>query len=361
MIIFVCRRSLYPILGGSSMRFFIFFLLVFFPLNGFSYSTGPEQAMQEEWLIHTQKWKDYIEGLEINIPGNVVKEFASVIKDKPMPDAKKLRFGMFLQTPNGKRVKVGFKKNGEITFNGKPWRFKPLATIDSEVKRLADHITGADQRALLEYLLPKAHASEEISEDVYGLAAAAFAAGYSWRAHACMAERLDGELLEDCIMMGAPIRSITDFTKLSWGGRRNIVRASLSTSDWESGKAFVATSLSCPEKLPGTIEWVITNKYGDSEKSSGNFKTIKDDSNPVHVYFSKRQEKYKEVTLSSDAKTVARFRMAAILETVCLAKTVEKEKFMAIIRENKSKQRGNETPDKDEFFTPTSKGLKDAA
>ncbi|MCO5142584.1 MAG: hypothetical protein M9962_05800 [Oligoflexia bacterium] len=343
---------------------YLLLLLVIFPVHGFSYTTGSNQETQEDWLVHTKKWNDYVEGLKVNIPGNIVKEFEATVKDKPFPLARKLRFGIFIETTNGRRVKVALKKNGEITFNGKSWRFKPLATIDSEVKRLAAHITGADKQAAFDWIIPSAVASKDFSNDEVGLAAAAFAFGYSWRAHACMAEELGDELLEDCIMMGAPIRTVTDFSKFAWNSvYGNIIHASLSTSDWDDGSAFVATSLKCPGKLPGAVEFVITNKFGDSEKLSGQYASI-EKANEVSVKISKRSGSYKEIAKfppsTTDEVRRSNRRMATILKNICLVSDEERNKYITIANENKKKLKNNSLPNQDEFISPVIEGSRDA-
>lgn len=215
---------------------------------------------EEKALASVSKWSDLSRGLEAHLPTNVVKEFRLLAEEEHLPRVLKTRFGLQIRGDSGGQIKVKLLEGGGVEFNGESWKIRPLASVKSEIERIASLMQARETRAFLDLLIPSAFASGVSEQDRFGPAAAAFAAAYGWQAKFCAGGNLTESKLKECLLMAAP---------MEMAGGRQIVPAN---DGPDARKRFIPVDLQCPRGRTGNLTLIMKNYSGESVRIRVEFK-----------------------------------------------------------------------------------------
>lgn len=225
------------------MKKIILLGLIVFP---FHVVAAPKVSDFEKRVVSATKWSEVGDQLKEVLPGNVVKDFIQSTEGIPYPTAKKQKKGVEFFQSNGLRALMEFKKDGVVSINKQDWKFEPLASVDSEVKRLEVFLSGEHKRvSSLSYfgLIPDANAG--VAAGAAGIAHIAFARGTEHKAIACGGENLSEGLKNDCPLMAVGMRPMVQLA---------------SASGEDLNQKMYPIELKCPSENDGTLELYLKNK-----------------------------------------------------------------------------------------------------
>jgi hypothetical protein len=149
--------------------------------------------------------------------------------------------GVVISEPNGGKLKIDFRENGKVKFNGQDWVQRPLESVDAEVTRIQKFINGSSEQGFLwDQLVPSAHAGPGASA---GMAVVAHAVSTAWTAEACKEHGISDELMRRCSLMAVSMRDPVD----------------ASTRD---PAEFLPIIMKCSADNAGTFELIEKNKNG---------------------------------------------------------------------------------------------------
>lgn len=195
-------------------------------------------------LSSAGNWNEAIKQVEARFPKLIADELRVATKDLAYPTIRTFKGELVITDSSGARITLAFKKDGVALLNGKPLMIKPLATADSEVKRIG---SAEDKKvSLADYLLPDAFAGAGIGA---GLAAIAFIGADNWKADACAEDELTTkELTDTCPIMGVGM----------------ILKTATTTSfpSDKMKKPFKSIGVKCPAENSGILEHLRKSEEG---------------------------------------------------------------------------------------------------